>query len=527
MSHQLGRGYRGWQRARARGVPLAEALATPLAWDRRQVVIGAGAFGLVGGCAEPMIAPPPTPGGLASRARVAIVGAGLAGLTCCHRLAQAGIAAQVYEATDRVGGRVYTQPNAFGDGALIERGAELVNSTDEELLALADELGIGRIDLSTDYVGPDALSTAWWVGGRRYAPSEVQDRLAEIYAAIEPMVRALPPWSTLTWDTASDEARAYDQIPIPAFLRDAGVSDEAIALLSTEFQSEFGYPTDDMSALVLLQGLEAGDDIVWDERYKLVGGNSGVTDGLAARYDDRIHRGRFLRALIAEGGRYRLVFDGDRAEEVVADVVVLAIPFSVLRTVDLRLPLSPPKADAIARLTYGTNAKLFYRFTAPFWRDEGLDGYVLTDLPSQTVWDGAQGEGVAAGILVNYASGDHGIALGAADLGATADQLLADLAHLFPDIDGYDAGDAPIVHHWPSVPTALGAYAGYGLDQWTRFRGAEAAPEGGVFFAGEHTSLVDQGYMNGAADSGARAAVEVLSRLTGTAARRWWRRGAG
>jgi monoamine oxidase len=498
----LRRGYLSWRVADLRKIPFPEALLL----DRRGTPLPA-----LDGVRRVGPRPPSPP---PSRVRIAIVGAGLAGLTCCHRLAQAGWVAQVYEASDRVGGRVWTERDAWGDGTLIERGAELVSSSDHEVLALCDELGLARIDLWEDYRGPRPLdASVWWVGGRRWSADQAAAELAPVYRAVQDMADALPPWSSLTWQTADEVAQRFDRIPVPRFLEDAGVSSAARAMVAASVGSEYGYEVDRMSALVLLQALGIGDNVDWDERYKLVGGLDRLPRGLAARYDDRIHLDRALRAVtVGSDGRYHLHFD---KEEVVADAVVLAVPFTVLRGVDLRIELSPPKADAIRRLTYGTNAKLFVRFREPFWRREGLDGYALTDTGSQVAWDEGQGVGNRCGVLVNYAFGAHGVAIGSVDPALTAARLREDLRPLFPDIVDQDTGHPPILQHWPSEPTAFASYSGYGIGEWTAFRGAEGTPEGGVFFAGEHTSLRDQGYLNGAAESGARAAREVAAWLGG------------
>ncbi|MBM7653507.1 monoamine oxidase [Neobacillus cucumis] len=69
---------------------------------------------------------------------------------------------------------------------------------------------------------------------------------------------------------------------------------------------------------------------------------------------------------------------------------------------------------------------------------------------------------------------------------------------------------APMVDNWKGYAYTLGSYAYYGVGQYTKFVGVESEPEGNCHFAGEHTSLDFQGYLNGAVESGERAANEIL-----------------
>jgi monoamine oxidase len=68
--------------------------------------------------------------------------------------------------------------------------------------------------------------------------------------------------------------------------------------------------------------------------------------------------------------------------------------------------------------------------------------------------------------------------------------------------------------HWPTFPWSKGSYSCYRPGQWTTIAGSEGLPVGNLFFAGEHCSYDFQGYMNGAAQSGADAAKAIMSAVS-------------
>src|SRR5215207_476526 len=136
--------------------PLADALqriAQDAAISRRQFIGAAGAATLAAA-----VGARPVRAAVSGSARVVVVGAGLAGLTCAHRLHQAGVHATVLEAADRVGGRVWTRRNAVGPGLVVERGGELIDTGHIEIRQLCQELRLPLDNLDrAEAAGTDAL----------------------------------------------------------------------------------------------------------------------------------------------------------------------------------------------------------------------------------------------------------------------------------------------------------------------------------------------------------------------------------
>jgi monoamine oxidase len=200
-------------------------------------------------------------------------------------------------------------------------------------------------------------------------------------------------------------------------------------------------------------------------------------------------------------------------EQLDFDHVVLAIPFSVLRLVQLDVPLSDLKKRIIEELGYGTNAKLMGQFTTRVWReDHRKSGAATTDLALQQVWDSSIGQPGERGILTNFLGGQAGVDVGDVDEEHYYTGILADLEAVFPGVsDAYRPGTARRMH-WPSYEHTLGSYTCYRPGQWS-FWGQEGVREGNLHFCGEHTSLDFQGWMEGGAETGALVAAELIEEL--------------
>jgi monoamine oxidase len=92
-----------------------------------------------------------------------------------------------------------------------------------------------------------------------------------------------------------------------------------------------------------------------------------------------------------------------------------------------------------------------------------------------------------------------------------AAKVVSSLDTIFPGIAAAHTKQA-VRFFWPSSSFTLGSYACYKPGQYTTIAGAEREAVGGLHFAGEHTSLDFQGFMNGASESGERVAQEILQR---------------
>jgi monoamine oxidase len=482
-------------------------------WTRRDLLATsavAGA-GLALGCAH--AGRPGTRGG--GGREVAVVGGGIAGLTCAWRLTQAGVPARIYEAQKRTGGRMWSLRGGFPEGQVCELGGELIDTGHETMRGLCAELGLELEDFERD--DPALARDVWYFGGRRFDDAEVVEAFRPVAARIDAA------WAALDGDTvdyrAPNGGEAIDRTTLAEWLRAAGADGWFYDLLDVAYTTEYGLDLDQQSPWNLLMLIDSEPDPFRvfgdsDERFHVRGGNDRVPAGLAERLSDRIEIEHRLESVTrdADGG-YRLGFQvAGGVREVVAEHVVLTLPFTLLREVRLDVDLPAAKRRAIDELGYGTNAKLMVGFSERVWRTGGgSNGSVLTDLPFQLAWESTRLQPGAGGIVVLYSGGRRGLEVGRGTPAEQAERLCAGLDRVFPGVAAARTGE--VRFHWPSFEWARGSYACYRPGQWTTIAGAEGEAVDGLHFAGEHTSIDFQGFMEGGAESGSRAAREVLEAL--------------
>jgi monoamine oxidase len=452
---------------------------------------------------------PPAP----SSVKVAVIGAGLAGLHCARRLQQAKVSVAVYEASNRVGGRTFTLQGAFPDGQLVELGGELVDTNHATMRALVDELELTLDDRQAEPVG---TAEVWWIGGAAVPEETIVEQFS---AVAERMLADL--------EAADEDEDAYttlDETTLADYLADvvpAADYPELHAVLANAYRGEFGLEPEEQSALNLIYLIGSDEPDPFrifgesDERYHIHEGSDAVAKGLAGKLGRAVVLGRRLVTVAEESDRFVLTFAlaGGSRETVYAEHVVFALPFSVLRDVELDVTLSEEKRAIIDELGYGTNTKIMGAFRTRVWRTEhDASGSVTSDARFQQTWETSIGQDGPSGVLTNFLGGTTGAEGGASDAEAWFRGVVAELEPIFPGIEAeYVEGSARRMQ-WPTAPHFKGSYTCYLPGQWA-FWGLEGVREGNLHFAGEHTSLDFQGWMEGAAETGAFAAAEVLTDL--------------
>ncbi len=451
----------------------------------------------------------PTPEG----ETIAIVGGGTAGLHCAYQLKQAGITATVYEAQDRVGGRMFSARGALAAAPdqVLELGGELIDTGHATLFALAEQF-----DLALDDRTVDAKRDVWFIEGVDIPDATLVTQFTAVAPAIQAMVEEIDDESSDgTLYTMLDEQTLEDwvdeNVPVATY-------PELNKVLKVAYRGEYGLENSEQSSLNLVYLIGADDPDPFrvfgdsDERFHTHLGNdsfpSKLAEGLDAEQIALEHS--LVSAQEVEGG-FELVFDTPSGQKTVtATRVVFALPFTKLREVDLTgLTLSQEKREIIDTLGYGTNAKVMMGFTSRVWNvTHDTSGGMTTDLGVQQTWDTTIGQDGAHGILTNFLGGDQGLASGAGEATDWADAVMPDLETIWPGMTAAYTGEA-VRMHWPTVPTMKGSYACYKPGQWAYF-GIEGTREGNLHFCGEHCSLDFQGYMEGAAETGALVAAEII-----------------
>lgn len=454
---------------------------------------------------------------VADAPRIVVVGAGLAGLTAAYRLQQAGYAARVHEAANRVGGRCWTRRGAFAEGQIAERGGEFIDTAHKAMLALVREFRLDVDDLPKDEAA--GTEDLYYFDGAPYTFAQASDDVRAIKQTLTRDVNAAGYPTLYTSSTA--RGQELDRTSVSEYIDQivpGGLGSKLGQLLEVAYTTEYGGESSDQSSLNLLYllGYSTGSSLQLfgpsDERYRVRGGNDQVPARLADALSGQITTGSALVAIRrTSSGPYQLTFqEGAATRTVSADRVVLTLPFRILRDLDFSgAGFKQLKQTAIRELGMGTNAKLTLQFGDRHWRTLGNNGATFSDTGYQSTWEVTRAQPGRAGVLVDYTGGTVGAQMGSAGTQSRAQRFLQQIEPVLPGLSGRYNGRATL-DDWPRYPFTLGSYSYWRVGQYTRFAGVEREVEGACHFAGEHTSVDFQGYLNGAVETGERAASEVL-----------------
>jgi monoamine oxidase len=455
-------------------------------------------------------------------ADVIVIGAGFAGLTAARNLIKAGRSAIVIEARDRVGGRVWNHD--LGGGQVSERGGTFVGPTQDYLLALAGELGVGTFptyDTGNAVYMADGQRTTYSDSGPLGNAPPDPTTLAEVTANIQLLdqlstgVPVDAPW------TASSAA-SYDGQTLETWIGQHSVTPRFKELVSAATRPIFGAEPRELSMLfVLFYIASSGDEKnpgTFERNFdtrggaqqsRFIGGSETIALKMAAQLGSRVVLSSPVRQITQSSSGVTVVSDKLTAN---AKQVIVAIPPALAGRIDYE-PVLPFERDQLTqRYGQGTLTKVGAVYSRPFWRDQGLSGSSLaTGGPVSATFDDSPPSG-SPGVLFGFVGGDYARQYNAMSPSARQSAVLSQFAALF----GSEAKNATAFfdtswsgEQWtrgcPVGIPSTGTLLAYG--PWMR------APVGRLHWAGTETATYWNGYMDGAVRSGVRAASEVLAVL--------------
>ncbi len=441
---------------------------------------------------------------------VVVVGAGFAGLAAARKIQERGLPVCLLEARDRVGGRVHT--TTLRDGTWVDVGGQWIGPTQDRIAALARELGVATF--RTHVAGDSILD----LGGkqRRYrgtVPRVHPWALVEIGRAwkkLDDMAKQVPldaPWS-------APHAREWDTTTVETWLRKACTSKTAYDLLCVAIETVFAADPGDLSLLHALFYIHSGVDLdtllsaeTGAQRDRFVGGAQQVATLLAEKLADSLRLGEPVRRISHD--EQGVIVRTDRLD-VRARRVIVAIPPTLAGRLVYE-PAMPADRDQLTqRVPQGSVIKCLAQYRSPFWRAKGLSGAAVGDRGAVRVTFDASPESGDTGILLGFVEGHLARELARARPEARRHAVLESFAAYFGDearrpIDYVDKC-------WADEEYTRGCYAGYmppGV--WTSHGHPLRRPVGRVHWAGTETAVHWNGYIDGAIESGERAAAEVIA----------------
>lgn len=453
---------------------------------------------------------------------ILILGAGVSGLVAAYRLHKKGVPCVIYEASERVGGRMFTLANFNSEGMFCELGGEAVDSDHTALMSLCAELGVGIQDTTAEDQG---LEQGLYYADGRLIPT------AEMIAAFQPLAGQIAKDLREIWGLSSPRGISYKDKSNPGLVKydrmslsqylygKKDVEKWVLDLISSLYVCEFGLDTEEQSALNFLSMIAIGGPFtmnllgVSDEKFRIQGGSSALCNALAKVLQGKvpIYMGHQLLKIQEKSGRLIFSFKKGSTIDVSAKQAICTIPFSVLRSVEgiSGLDLNPDLKRCISEMGYGKVSKWSIGFKSQFWRKDKKHpstGAILSVDEQQFVNTSRMQKGTM-GILTRFLAGSKAMQIS----DGTLERNLQFLDLLYPGAKNEFDGKH-VLMPWAQFPWSKGCYSCLKPGQYTAFNGLAAEPclGGRLLFAGEHTSVDYGGFMNGAVETGNAAANKIL-----------------
>jgi monoamine oxidase len=442
---------------------------------------------------------------------VVVVGAGLAGLYAARELSAGGASVVVLEARARVGGR--TESARIGNG-FFDLGAQWIGPTQPRMNALVRELGVSTFPTHTQgraLMDLDGKVSAFAGTIPKLAPH----KLLQLHLLIRQMEKLRKRVPVAAPETAPD-AEALDAMSLESFKRSRLVPRDVGALLDASMRVVFGAEPAELSMLHVLFYANAAGGIMplietegGAQQDRFVHGAQRVAEGLAEPLGERV---------VLEAPVERLVTEGDGVVAHTprgawrARFAVVAVPPVLAARIAYEPELPAARDQYTQRVPMGATMKVHTLYDRAFWREQGLSGEVVSNgTPLTLVLDNTTADG-AQPALVSFVVGAHNRRWTREDPERRKRAVLAELVRFFGPLAGQPTHY--VEKDWgPEIWTRgcpNGSFPPGSAFEYARFA---RAPIGRLHWAGTETSEEWHGFMEGAVQSGERAAREVLARL--------------
>ena len=459
----------------------------------------------------------PSPGQGNGR-RVAVLGAGLAGLCAAYNLMRSGFEVVVLEAQDRPGGRVQTVRAPFVNGGYAEMGALRIPDVHVHTNKYIDQFSLKP--KLFEYNEPEVK--LWYLDGQRFtapkngqewplvrmSPDERRDPSAKAATYLGPALAAVGDVRSSNWPNVGEDTLALDDFTVSQFAQKNGATDAWINFLSGA-EGDLG----DFDTLAF-----AGAEVAlhgFTKTYGLRGGNDQLPQAFATALGNHIIYRAIVRRIDSRPDEVVVGYQDPHGtqRQITADFGVCTIPFPILRKLDIA-GCAEQKMQAIEEYQLAAAARVYFQTRTAFWREDPLGvlgglKMIGTDTLAERIWNTSPGQPGPERMLHAYLLDDHAEVLASVPSQERVNRIRAEISRFLPGLEPHIVASYAKV--WREDPFAGGAFAFAQPGQLRWIFPAARRPDNRLHFAGEHTS-VSIGWMDGALESGERVATEIATK---------------
>ncbi len=491
--------------------------------SRRNFITGTGVGALIAACGSEQAQGDPqecTDAGAAGlTVDVAVVGAGLAGLTAATALQKAGHSVHVIEADDRVGGRIWTVRST--GGVALDWGAHFIGPQQQRITSLAKELGIKT------YPTYNTGSNVQFLNGVRNTYLGITpDVDTSVLLDFETATTALDTMAAtidLTQPWAAPNAEEWDSQTFWSWSRATTTQSLTPTLLDLVIEALLSVESRDVSLLYVLFYVRSAGSVNalistdgGAQQTQFEGGTQQIPDMLAAKLGSAaLTLGSPVRRVVTQGQQTTVYADN---VTVIARQVIIAVPPPMVPRILFEPALSARKDQLYQRLPMGSIGKALAVYPTPFWRADNLTGQVTSDSgPVKVTFDVSPASGTP-GVMLGFIDGQDAREFSLLSTAERRAKVLAQFVAWFGEKAGSPQEYMDLL--WDSQPLHRGCpVAVPGPGSIIGFRETLRASEGAIHFASTETALEWSGYMDGAIQAGQLAAAAVASALSAADAR--------
>lgn len=445
----------------------------------------------------------------ASNKTVTVIGAGLAGLSAAYDLHRAGWNVTVLEARDRVGGRVYSI-RSFSNGLVAEGGGEFIEESHTRMLSFAREFNLPLGHVGSWQGQDDDWGSFDGKSGRlsdaKIWGTDLHQEVAHVWSELSELGKLVPDpnqpqaardaprldrQSALDWISALDVHPLAKNHFIQHIRAEYTTEPERFSLLDLARNAAMYYMTERRN-----------------ENFRVIGGNDLIPYALADALPD-VRLNAAVTSVRILPDEVAVTFkQNDSHLTIRSAFAILAVPLTTARLMDFNSSLPSAHQRMLDEVSYGAVTKVLIQYRKRFWKEAGWNGRLATDAPIVYTWHATSHVDSEDGIITAYTGGAPAAKLAALSDDERTSVAVHEIEKIFP-------GSSDLIEHtatvaWPNEEFTRGSYLALAPGQVTTHWQSLMTPAGRLFFAGEHATAL-QGFMEGAVESGQRAARSILA----------------